>query len=89
VEATAYFLVCEALTNAARHAGAHRVEVDVHRDDDLLHVRVADDGEGGARVAAGSGLASIRDRVEAIGGRMDLDSPSGGGTRLVAELPCG
>jgi signal transduction histidine kinase len=89
VEATAYFLVCEALTNTARHAGAHRVEVDVHREDDLLRVRVVDDGAGGARVAAGSGLANIRDRVEAIGGSMHLDSPSGGGTRLVAELPCG
>jgi signal transduction histidine kinase len=89
VEATAYFLVCEALTNAARHAGAHRVEIDVHRADDVLHVRVADDGAGGARIAAGSGLAGIRDRVDAIGGDLRLDSPAGGGTALVAELPCG
>jgi signal transduction histidine kinase len=89
VEATAYFLVCEALTNAARHAGAHRVEVDVHREDDLLHVSVVDDGAGGARIAAGSGLAGVRDRVDAIGGSMRLDSPQGGGTVLVAELPCG
>ncbi|MCO1659341.1 sensor histidine kinase [Pseudonocardia humida] len=89
VEATAYFLVCEALTNAARHAGAHRVRVDVQRDDDRLHVSVVDDGTGGARIATGSGLANIRDRVEAIGGRMRLDSPAGGGTTLAAELPCG
>jgi signal transduction histidine kinase len=89
VEATAYFLVCEALTNAARHAGAHRVEIDVHREGDLLHVSVVDDGAGGARIAAGSGLAGIRDRVEAIGGRMHLQSPPAAGTALVAELPCG
>jgi len=89
VEATAYFLVCEALTNAARHAGAHRVEIDVHRAGDLLHVSVVYDGAGGAHIAAGSGLAGIRDRVEAIGGRMRLESPAGAGTALVAELPCG
>jgi signal transduction histidine kinase len=89
VEATAYFVVCEALTNAARHAGAGRVEVDVHRTGEVLHVSVVDDGSGGARIAAGSGLAGIRDRVEAIGGGLRLDSPTGGGTTLVAELPCG
>ncbi|WP_214403177.1 sensor histidine kinase [Pseudonocardia lacus] len=89
VEATAYFLVCEALTNAARHAAPQRVEVDVHRDGDVLHVRVADDGPGGAGIAAGTGLANIRDRIEAIGGVLHLDSPEGGGTRLTAELPCG
>lgn len=89
VEATAYFVVCEAVTNATRHAAARRLEVDVHRDGDRLRVRVVDDGVGGAEVTTGAGLANIRDRVHAIGGSLRLTSPAGGGTTVAAELPCG
>jgi signal transduction histidine kinase len=88
VEATAYYLVAEALTNIARHAHATRAVVSVTRRDATLDVRVRDDGRGGAAVEAGSGLAGLADRVAALGGRFALDSPRGGGTTVRAELPC-
>jgi PAS domain S-box-containing protein len=88
LEATAYFTVAEALTNAARHAAATRVEVEVVRRADRLRVDVRDDGRGGADPAAGSGLRGLADRVAALGGRLDLISPPSGGTTLRAELPC-
>jgi signal transduction histidine kinase len=88
LEAAAYFTVAEALANTAKHSGATSVRVDVARRDDLLTVRVADDGVGGAD-PAGEGLTGLRRRVEAHDGRLVLDSPPGRGTILTAELPCG
>jgi PAS domain S-box-containing protein len=88
VEATAYFTVAEALTNAARYAAAKRVEVEAVRVDGHLCVEVRDDGRGGADPAAGSGLRGLADRVAALDGVLRLASPSGGGTRLRVEIPC-
>ena len=87
VEVAAYYLVSEALTNAAKHAGATLVTVTVAADDGRLVATVRDDGHGGADPAAGSGLTGLRDRVEAIGGHLSIASPPGGGTTLAAELP--
>ena len=89
VEATTYFVVAEALTNVARYAAASRALVAVDRDGDRLLLEVRDDGRGGADPAAGSGLRGIADRVAALGGRVSLESPPGGGTTLRVELPCG
>ncbi|MEU4337586.1 sensor domain-containing protein [Micromonospora lupini] len=89
VEATAYFVVAEALTNVVRHSGASRVDVAVRREHGRLLVTVEDDGRGDADEARGSGLTGIRRRVEAYDGRMTLTSPSGGPTRMHVELPCG
>ncbi|SPL99822.1 putative two-component system sensor kinase [[Actinomadura] parvosata subsp. kistnae] len=88
VEATAYFVVAEALTNIARHSRARRAVVTVRRLDDQLVLRVVDDGQGGAR-ESGSGLAGIRRRVEAHDGSFTLTSPAGGPTTLDVTLPCG
>ena len=87
VETATYYIVAEMLTNAAKHAEASRVDVDVHVVDGALRVRVRDDGVGGADPAGGSGLVGLRDRVEALGGTISLDSSQGQGTTLVAELP--
>jgi signal transduction histidine kinase len=90
VESTAYFFVTEAVTNAARHAAASVVHVAVTVAGDELTVRVSDDGIGGVNpTPGGSGLLGMRDRVVALGGRMTVTSPTGGGTTLVARLPCG
>ncbi len=89
VEATAYFLVAEALTNTARHSGAGRVDVTVQARDGRLCVTVTDDGAGGAIEGGGSGLVGIRRRVEAHDGTLTVTSPPGGPTTLTAELPCG
>jgi signal transduction histidine kinase len=87
VEATAYFVVAEALNNVVKHAGAGSARVTARRRDELLHVEISDDGVGGAAVRDGSGLQGMVDRVEALGGRLQIESgPSG--TRVVAELPC-
>jgi signal transduction histidine kinase len=91
VEATAYFVVTEAVTNVARHAGASVVHVEVSAcGESELTVRVSDDGIGGADTACtgGSGLLGMRDRVVALGGRMNVSSPTGGGTTVVVRLPC-
>jgi signal transduction histidine kinase len=87
IEATAYFTVAEALTNASRHAQASRVEVAIRDDGDRLVVLVDDDGVGGADPTAGSGLAGLADRVASVDGRLTIDSPVGRGTRLRAEVP--
>jgi signal transduction histidine kinase len=87
VEITAYYVVAETLTNAAKHAGASRVDVALGVHGGALRVRVRDDGVGGAELGGGSGLVGLRDRVEALGGTMIVDSPPGGGTTLVTELP--
>jgi signal transduction histidine kinase len=89
VEVSAYYLVAEALTNAAKHACASAVTVTAEADstEQVLLVVVQDDGVGGADFARGTGLVGLKDRVEALGGRIFLDSPPGAGTSLRAELP--
>ena len=87
VEVAAYYVVAETLTNTTKHAEASRVDVTVELRDGRLWVCVRDDGVGGADPARGSGLEGLKDRIEAFGGTMTLDSPSGGGTTLVAQLP--
>ena len=88
IEATAYFVACEALANVVKHAGASKAAVSARRRNGLLVVAVEDDGVGGARPAGGSGLSGLADRVEALGGRLVVESPAGGGTRVVGEIPC-
>jgi PAS domain S-box-containing protein len=88
IEATVYFTVAEALTNAARHAAANRVEIEVSLLGDQLRVEVRDDGRGGADSDGGSGLRGLTDRVAALDGRLDVSSPPGEGTVLRAEIPC-
>ncbi|MEV4512265.1 ATP-binding protein [Dactylosporangium sp. NPDC049525] len=88
VESTAYFVICEALTNVVKHAAATRADVTVQRRDGTVRLTVADDGTGGASAATGGGLAGLTDRVAALGGTLHVDSPAGAGTRLTVELPC-
>jgi signal transduction histidine kinase len=87
VEVAAYYAVAEALTNAAKHARASVAAVEVAAGGDTLRVCVRDDGCGGADFGDGSGLIGLRDRVEALGGRIFLDSPPGAGTSVRVELP--
>jgi signal transduction histidine kinase len=88
VEATAYFVACEGLANIVKHAGASAASISARHDKGLLVVEIADDGNGGAALNGGSGLRGLADRVEALGGRLRVDSPLTGGTRIVAEIPC-
>jgi signal transduction histidine kinase len=88
IEAAAYFVVAEALANAAKHSGAARVRVRVARAGDRLLIEVADDGRGGAD-PAGEGLVGLRRRVEALDGRLEVADGPDGGTVVRAELPCG
>ena len=88
VEAAAYFIACEALTNAVKHGSPSKVAVRAVRENGTLFVSVADDGVGGAVVRRGSGLAGLRDRVAAHGGTFEIVSPRGGGTRLEVAIPC-
>ncbi len=87
MEVSAYYVVAEALTNAARHAGASAVSVEAGVAGDALRIAISDDGAGGASFTGGTGLAGLKDRVEALGGRIFLDSPAGAGTSLRVELP--
>ena len=102
LEIAVYYVVSEALTNAIKHSQASAISITVETDHasgpsgaDLdgrsrgfkLHATIADDGVGGADASAGSGLTGLTDRVEALGGRLALDTPSGGGTRISIELP--
>jgi len=87
VSAAAYFIVAEALTNVAKYAGASHVDLSAESDAGELRIEISDDGVGGADPAAGSGLRGLTDRVAALGGRLDILSPAGVGTRLVARLP--
>lgn len=89
VSLTAYFVASEGVANAVKHAGASKVTVDVRQEADGIRVAVGDDGRGGARIAPGSGLAMLRDRVHAAGGRLTVDGRPGGGTSLEAVIPCG
>jgi PAS domain S-box-containing protein len=87
IEAAAYYLIAEALTNVAKHAQAKTARIRVVKNDDAIVVEIADDGVGGADAATGSGLRGLADRVEALGGTLELTSNAGDGTRLRAELP--
>jgi signal transduction histidine kinase len=87
VEVAAYYVVSEMLTNAAKHAHASHVDVDVVADDGVLRVSVSDDGTGGADPARGSGLVGLKDRVEALGGVISVQSPPGAGTAVDVQLP--
>jgi signal transduction histidine kinase len=87
VEATAYFIVAEA-TNAARHAGATLVQIEVFSENGTLMVKVRDDGIGGAD-RSGGGLRGLADRVAALDGSFEISSSSGDGTTVKAVLPCG
>jgi signal transduction histidine kinase len=87
VEIAAYYTVAEALTNAAKHARATAVEIEVAESDGLLRLKVSDDGCGGADTCQGSGLVGLKDRAETLGGHLQLHSPPGAGTTLDITLP--
>jgi signal transduction histidine kinase len=89
VEAALFFVSSESLANAAKHAKPSRVSIEVYKERECVVVAVADDGVGGADPRRGSGLRGLRDRVEALGGRLSVESPVGEGTRVVAEVPVG
>jgi signal transduction histidine kinase len=89
VETTAYFVIAEALTNIVKHANAGRAWVRAGLRAGALRIEVGDDGVGGARVGAGSGLTGLFDRVEARGGQLRVTSPPGEGTTVEATLPVG
>ena len=88
VETAAYFVVAEALTNVAKYAQAEEATVSVKREHGYVVVEVQDDGVGGADPRAGSGLRGLSDRVAALDGELELDSPPGVGTTLRARMPC-
>jgi signal transduction histidine kinase len=87
VEVAVYYVVSEALTNAAKHARASVVRVDVEAVDSIAQLTIRDDGVGGADPSRGSGLIGLRDRVEALGGTIQLASPAGSGTSLLVRIP--
>jgi signal transduction histidine kinase len=87
VEVAAYYVVCEALTNAAKHARASVVRVDLDADEASVRLWIRDDGVGGADPARGSGLLGLKDRVQAIGGGLEIASPAGSGTSLHVTIP--
>jgi signal transduction histidine kinase len=87
VEAAAYYVVAEALTNAAKHSHASEVVVRIARENGFARIEVADDGVGGADTEGGSGIRGLTDRVEALGGRLTLESPLGTGTTVLAAIP--
>jgi signal transduction histidine kinase len=88
VETTAYYVVAEALTNLTRHSNAHAATVRISRRNGYLEVEVSDDGQGGADLTQGTGLWGLADRLDAISGTLQVDSPPLGGTRLKAVIPC-
>jgi PAS domain S-box-containing protein len=87
IESAAYFIIAEATANAVKHSSANQIDIDVTRARDALRVTVTDDGAGGASFREGTGLQGLRDRAEAIGGDLSVDSPIGGPTVLTADLP--
>ena len=87
VEVAAYYVVSEALTNAARYADASHVQIDLRVEEETLRLSILDDGSGGADPSAGSGLIGLKDRVEALSGTIEVNSPPGSGTRLDVEIP--
>jgi signal transduction histidine kinase len=88
VESAAYFVVCEALTNAAKHSGAGRVRLHARVREGRLRLAVHDDGSGGADASRGTGLTGLADRVAVLDGTLSLSSPPGGPTVLSVEIPC-
>jgi signal transduction histidine kinase len=93
VEATLYFVACEALANVVKHANAESASVTVRDGESVLEMEIADDGVGrvttaAGRQPAGQGLANMADRVGALDGEVVIDSPPGRGTRLVVRVPC-
>ena len=88
VERAGYFIVAEALTNAVKHSRATAAALRIARRNGHLRIELRDDGVGGADAGGGTGLRGLRDRVEALGGRLIVHSPPRGGTRIIAELPC-
>jgi signal transduction histidine kinase len=89
VEAAAYYVVSEALANVVKYAEASSASIRIAEDGGRLVVEVADDGVGGADSARGSGLSGLADRVAALDGTLELDSPAGAGTRVTATIPVG
>jgi signal transduction histidine kinase len=87
IETALYFTVAEGLTNVAKYAGATRARVTVAVLDDVVTAEIADDGSGGASLSGGSGLRGLADRLEAIGGSLELESPPSGGTVVRARVP--
>jgi signal transduction histidine kinase len=87
IEAAAYYVTAEALTNVAKYAHATHAFVRLSLEDDCLRLQVRDDGIGGADPSTGSGLRGLRDRVDALDGHLELDSPPGGGTTVTVEIP--
>jgi signal transduction histidine kinase len=87
IELAAYFIVSESLTNANKYAGASAVEIRVAPEAQAVLIEIVDDGRGGADPASGTGLRGLADRIEALGGRLEIDSPPGTGTRISARLP--
>jgi signal transduction histidine kinase len=87
LEATAYFIIAEALTNVTKHAHASRAAISAHVEDDALRLEVRDDGAGGADLGAGSGLLGLQDRAAALDGELCVQSPAGGGTVITVTLP--
>jgi signal transduction histidine kinase len=88
VESAGYFVVSEALANAVKHAGAREVSVRMTRETGRLHLEVHDDGVGGAGLSSGAGLRGMADRVDALEGSLSIESPPGGGTHVIIEVPC-
>ena len=88
IEAAAWFIACEGVANAVKHADARRIDLAITAEDGVLRVRVTDDGRGGAD-PTGSGLRGITDRTEALGGKLSVQSGIGAGTTLLGELPGG
>jgi signal transduction histidine kinase len=89
VEVAAYYVTAEALTNAAKHAHASAVNVELDTKDAILQMTLRDDGIGGADVSGGSGLVGLGDRIEALGGTLHVTSPTGNGTTILVEIPLG
>jgi PAS domain S-box-containing protein len=89
IEATAYYIVSEAMTNVAKHADADRAEVSVRCEGGVVRCKISDDGRGGADVSGGTGILGLRDRAEAVGGTLAMLSPPGHGTTVTAVLPLG
>jgi len=87
IQVAIYYTVSEALTNVAKYAHASKVDVRLAVQDATVRLSIHDDGVGGAHIGAGSGLVGLMDRIEALGGRIDIDSPAGGGTSLLSHIP--
>jgi signal transduction histidine kinase len=88
VETTAYFVVAESLTNVAKHSQATDAGVIVRREKDRLQLEIRDNGVGGVDMRRGTGVTGLRDRVTAVDGTLRVESPTGGPTRVMVELPC-